>query len=270
MDIGTDKAGPAERARVPHHGLDLVAPDEPFTAAAYQRHATAALTEIAARGGIACLVGGTGLYLRAVARGLPLEDGSTDHALRCALEDRLATDGLDALVDELWSVAPDAAERIDLHNPRRVVRALERLATTGSALPAPPRGYPGPSRWLETTRPREEHRRRVRDRAAGQFAGGLIDEAAALRERYGPALAAYDAFGYHEAFGVLDGDLDLEDAVERDATRTWAYARRQLTWFRGEPDVTPIEGGPGAMEAALTALGPLLGAADDAEYAGTA
>ena len=173
MDIGTAKATAAERAAVPHHGLDLVDPDERFTAADYRRHALAALGGIAARGGIALLVGGTGLYLRAVARGLPLDQGDSDAAVRASLEARLAEDGLAPLVAELRARDPEGAGRIDERNPRRVVRALERTVITGMASPAPPLGYGGPSIWLGLAREPEDHRRAIEERARAQFAGGL-------------------------------------------------------------------------------------------------
>jgi tRNA dimethylallyltransferase len=124
MDIGTAKVSAAERALVPHHGLDLVDPDEPFTAADYQLVAVEALHQIAARGGVALLVGGTGLYLRAVARGMALEETGRDAGVRADLERRLAGEGLQVLVADLRRAAPGVAARTDLANPRRVVRAL--------------------------------------------------------------------------------------------------------------------------------------------------
>src|SRR5688500_7598506 len=126
MDIGTAKVSAADQARVPHHGLDVVDPDEPFTAAHYLTAATHALLEIHARGGVAILVGGTGLYLRAVARGIPLDSTGHDPESRAEIEQRLADQGLPALVAELRSLAPNLASTTDLANPRRGVRALER------------------------------------------------------------------------------------------------------------------------------------------------
>jgi tRNA dimethylallyltransferase len=139
MDIGTAKATAAEQAAVPHHGLDLADPDERFTAADYRRAALTALEAIATRGGIALLVGGTGLYLRAVARGLPLDGGDDDPAIRSSLETRLADGGLASLVAELRSRDPDGAERVDLQNPRRVVRRSSG-PSSAAAHPAAPAG----------------------------------------------------------------------------------------------------------------------------------
>jgi tRNA dimethylallyltransferase len=262
MDIGTAKATTAERAAVPHHGLDLADPDERFSAADYRRAAMAALEGIAARGGIALLVGGTGLYLRAVARGLPLDRDDGHPAVRASLEERMDRDGLAPLVAELRSRDPDGARRIDLHNPRRVVRALERATVSGSASPPPPLGYPAPSIWLGLAPEPADHRRVIAARARGQLEGGLLEEADALRARYAEELPAFSAMGYREAFDVLAGRVDLEAAIATDARRTWAYARRQRTWFRAEPDIAWLEAGEGRhgdlAPRALAVLAPFL------------
>jgi tRNA dimethylallyltransferase len=241
MDIGTAKVSAAQRALVPHHGLDLVNPDEPFTAADYRLAAVDALHAIAARGGVALLVGGTGLYLRAVARGVALDETGRDSAVRTDLEHRLAGEGLHVLVAQLRSAAPGVAARTDLANPRRVVRALERVSVSGDQPPPVPRGYLARSVWIGLQVEPRTHRDWIVDRARAQFASGLLEEAAALRSRYDPTLPAFTAFGYHEAFAVLDGRLSVEQAIERDATRTWQFARRQRTWFRAEPGVAWLD-----------------------------
>src|SRR5688572_3061635 len=260
MDIGTAKVSAADRARVPHHGLDLADPDETFTAADYQQAADAALRQIAARGGVALLVGGTGLYLRAVARGFPLDETGRDPALRAGLERRLAGEGLQVLVAQLRSAAPRVAAQTDLANPRRVVRALERVSAAGDAPPPEPRGYPAPSVWIGLQVDPAQHRDWIAARARGQFGSGLLEEAAALRSRYDPTLPAFSAFGYREAFAVLDGRISLEEAIARDATRTWQFARRQRTWFRAEPDITWFDAPSDAadvLDHVTTALGRL-------------
>jgi tRNA dimethylallyltransferase len=237
MDIGTAKVATADRARVTHHGLDLVEPDELFTAADFQRHAYAVLRAIASRAHWAILVGGTGLYLRSVARGMPLDSSDADPAVRAELEARLAQDGLVPLVAELRATAPTVAAQTHLANPRRVVRALERARLVGDRLPEPPRGYPGRAIWLGLRLPRADQDARIERRAADQFAAGLIDEAVGLRERFGVHPRSFSAFGYFEALAVADGEIDLPTAIARDAGRTRAYARRQATWFRSEPGV---------------------------------
>ncbi len=251
MDIGTAKVDAAERARIPHHGLDLADPDEPFTVADFGRHALDALRGIADRGRIAILVGGTGLYLRVVARGFPLDRVGHDPEVRAAVEAQLAEDGLGALVAELRRSAPSVAESIDLANPRRVVRALERARLVGDAPPPAPVGYPAAVTWLGLAVDPERHAAVIETRAREQFARGLLDEAAALRERYAEDLRAFGAMGYREAFDVLAGRSTLEEAIASDAQRTRAYARRQRTWFRSEPGIHWLPLGRGRLDAAL-------------------
>jgi len=237
MDIGTAKVTAAEQALVPHHGIDLVDPDEPFTATDYQHAAFDALQAIAARGGVALLVGGTGLYLRAIGRGVPLDETGRDPAVRAELERRLEAEGLSSLARELRSLAPTVAANTDLANPRRVVRALERVSMSGDRLPPAPRGYPARSVWIGLFLDPRENGRRIIDRAHSQFHGGLLDEASGLRDIYGESLRSFSATGYREAFDVISGRATLDEAIERNVARNRQLARRQRTWFRSEPDI---------------------------------
>jgi tRNA dimethylallyltransferase len=241
LDIGTAKVTAAERARVPHAGLDLVDPDERFALSDYVTHATAALRDVAAREGVALLVGGTGLYLRAVARGLDLDALPDDPEVRARLEAEFAAEGLEPLAARLRTTAPMLAAEVHLANPRRVIRALEIAELRGDGPRPRPRGYGGPVRWIGLDLDREEHARRIADRARGQFDAGMIDEALALRERFDPSLPAFSAIGYREAWAVADGELTRDEAIEEDARRNVAFARRQRTWFRAEPDVTWLD-----------------------------
>lgn len=260
MDIGTAKVTVAERARVPHHGLDLVDPDEPFTAADFRAHALEALAGIAARRRLAILVGGTGLYLRVVGRGIPVDEAGHDPALRAALEHRLGSDGLPSLVAELRARTPGIAAATDLANPRRVLRALERAILGGDRPPPAPMGYPAPSAWIGLVPERGAHDRAIEARARAQLTGGLLEETAALRARYPDTIRSFSAMGYREAMGVLDGRLTLEAAIAEDAARTRAYARRQATWFRAEPGIRWLPGEGGALEAAAELAARLLDA----------
>ena len=213
MDIGTAKVSRSERALVPHHGIDLVDPDQAFSVSLYQRHALAALAGIARRRRVALLVGGTGLYLRAVARGMPLVDAPHDPELRARLEAELASLGLAALAGRLRSEAPILAAGTDLANPRRVVRALERVAFEGDRLPPEPLGYPAPVLWLGLSVEHATHRTWIANRAAGQYAGGLVREAAGLADRFDPALPALSAIGYREAIDVARGRRSTAEAL---------------------------------------------------------
>jgi tRNA dimethylallyltransferase len=241
LDIGTAKVDPADRARLPHHGLDLVEPDRPFSVADYAEHARSALAGIADRQGVAILVGGTGLYLRAIARGLATDALPSDPVVRARIEDELVAGGVAALAERLRGLAPELAGRVDLRNPRRVVRALEIAELRGDATLPTPRGYPGPVTWLGLQVASAIHRGWIADRARGQFAAGLLDEARALRERFEPSLPAFSAIGYREAWAVLDGDASTDAAIELDIARNVAFAKRQRTWFRAEPDIVWLD-----------------------------
>jgi tRNA dimethylallyltransferase len=251
LDIGTAKVTAAERVRIPHHGLDLVDPDQPFTVADFREHAVAALEDIAARGAVAILVGGTGLYLRAVAGGLPVGTLPHDPGVRARLDAELTADGLVPLLERLDRLAPRLAVTVDRRNPRRVVRALE-IATLAGDVPRPPaRGYDGPVVRLGLTVASDVHRDWIARRAVAQFDAGLVGEAARLRSRFDPSLPAFSAIGYREAWGVLDGDLDLASAIEIDIRRNVGFARRQRTWFRAEPGIAWLDAAEAPLPAAL-------------------
>jgi tRNA dimethylallyltransferase len=258
LDIGTAKATVEEQAGVPHHGFDLVDPDQPFSLADYAAHARSALAGIAERGGLAILVGGTGLYLRAVARGIDTTALPADVAVRARLEEELATEGLDLLVARLMNLAPGRAARVDARNPRRVVRALEIAELEGDAPPPAPRGYHGAVAWIGLSLDRTIHRAWIATRARAQFDAGLIEEARALRERYDPGLPAFSAIGYREAWAVLDGRLDRDAAIEEDSRRNASFAKRQRTWFRAEPDITWLDATEAPDERTLDAARALV------------
>jgi tRNA dimethylallyltransferase len=242
LDIGTAKVTAADRARAPHFGLDLVEPDQPFSVADFVRHAQGVLTELQATDGhsVAILVGGTGLYLRAVGRGIDTAALPSDPDLRVRLEADLLRDGLPAMVDR--------------RNKRRVVRALEIAELAGDRTLPAPRGYAGPSVWLGLTAEPAAHGRWIANRARAQFHGGLIDEAAKLRERFDVSLPAFSAIGYREAWAVLDGQLTREGAIELDARRNVAFAKRQRTWFRAEPGITWLDATDGLPDARVLEL----------------
>jgi tRNA dimethylallyltransferase len=237
MDIGTAKVTGEERARVPHHGLDLVDPDQPFSVADFQHCAAGALRGMAEHGAAALLVGGTGFYVRAVARGLATEELPWDPGTRAELDGRLATEGLESLVAELRRLAPSRAGAVDLRNPRRVIRALE-IAGVRADEPLPePHGYGRPVLWLGLHVERPLLMDRIRRRARSQFEAGLVDETRELAARFDSSAPSFSGIGYAEAMGVLEGRLDWEEAIAIDARRNGAFARRQATWFRREPDI---------------------------------
>jgi len=233
MDVGTATPDATARAAVPHHLLDLADPDEPFTVAQWVERARALLPEIAARGRQPLLVGGSGLYVGALLDGHDYAGQGWSPELRARMTRELEAGGLEPLVARLADLAPEAAARIDLRNPRRVIRALERAeAGSGGGEPrAQP--YAGPVALVGIDRPRDVLYRRIDERAAWLFANGLLAEVRALLDAgYGPELRPMTGHGYREAAAHLAGEASLVDAIALTARRTRQYAKRQLTWFR--------------------------------------
>jgi len=243
MDIGTAKPTAAERAAVPHHLLDVVDPDEEWTVRATQDAARAAIADIEARGRRALLVGGTGLYVRAVVDGLDVP--ARDHERRAALEAATeAPDGLAAAYARLQDIDPAAAARIEPANRRRIVRALEVIELTGrpfSSFGAGLGEYGPPALdvalvgvWL----PRAELLVRIMQRFDAMRAVGLVDEVRRLAARPdGISRTARQAIGYKELLAAIEGDASLDAAFDQAVRRTAQFARRQRMWFRRDPRI---------------------------------
>jgi tRNA dimethylallyltransferase len=244
MDVGTAKPTPAERSEIRHHLIDVIDPDRELTVAAFQRSAREAIAGALERGATPLLVGGSGLYWRAVVDDLRFPP--TDAALRARLEAHWTDDHLGAHA-ALASRDPDAAASIAPENLRRVVRALEVIELTGemfSSYGAAWGRYDSVWSGLEVgylEPPTEVLRDRIRRRAERMVADGLLDEARALRERGPLSRTAEKAIGYAEAFAVLDGDADPAALAPVIATRTWRFAKRQRTWFRADPRCSPVD-----------------------------
>lgn len=244
MDIGTAKATPAEQARVPHHLLDLRDPDQVLTLAEYQRLAYAAIDDIHRRGRVPCLVGGSALYLRAVTAGLRIPQAAPDLALRTRLEAQLADQGLASLVAELQRIDPLTAAQIDLRNPRRVLRALEIMVTTGQSKVALEGAEPPPYHMLQfvLTRERGVLHQRIDQRVEQMVAAGLIAETQRLLDKgYDPALPAMTSLGYREMIAYLAGQMNLAQAIERIQIETHRFVRHQTTWFRKLPEMKWVD-----------------------------
>lgn len=243
MDVGTAKPSPAERAAVPHHLLDLAAPDERFTVADWVAQARALLPQIAARGHLPLVVGGTGLYVTALLDGYDFGHQPGSAEARRRLTDELNSVGLAALAARLGRLAPELAASTDLRNPRRVLRALERAESGSTA-------RPGSEPWDERVcliglgRPREVLEARIAERARRMFAGGLLAETRALLDAgYSPELPSMSGHGYAEAIRHLAGEWNLEQAIAGTVVRSRQYAKRQLTWFGRDARLTWIAAG---------------------------
>ena len=238
MDVGTAKLTVVERDGVPHHQLDVLDVTEEASVAAYQRHARADLDGVRARGALPVVVGGSGLYVRALLD--RLEIPPTDPQVRAGIEDRLAAEGVDALYAELAAVDPAAAAAIEPSNGRRVVRALEVVALTGRPFSAtmPRREFVRPTLVLGLRTGREELDRRIERRTRGMFDAGLVEETRALVEHgLRAGRTASRAVGYAQALAVIDGTMTVEDAVADTALRTRRLVRRQESWFGADPRV---------------------------------
>jgi tRNA dimethylallyltransferase len=242
MDIGTSKPSRAQRAEVPHHLLDLVEPHEEFTVSQFQQDAHRALGDIAARGHHALLVGGTGLYLRAVVDDLRFPGRYPD--VREALESELGEGRAEVpeLHARLAVLDPVAAARMEPTNERRVVRALE--VTLGSGQPFSTFGpgleaYPlSPVTMVGLAVPTEEVDRRIAERFARWVEEGLLDEVRALAARPGGiSRTARQALGYRELLAHVEEGAPLDACVDEAVRRTRSFARRQASWFRRDPRI---------------------------------
>jgi tRNA dimethylallyltransferase len=242
MDLGTAKPSKEERARLPHHLIDVADPDEPFTAGEYSRRARAALREIAARGRLPIVTGGTGLYLRALTEGLfpgpPRQQAMRDRLIR-SLEDKSAH-WLHRLLTRL---DPASAARIHANDAPKLIRAIEVRMTAGKPMSQllardPLTGF----RLLRIglNPPRPALYQRLDQRCEGMFAAGLVQETRALLACYGP-IKALDSLGYRQAQSVLLKGVSEKVAIAEAQQGHRNFAKRQLTWFRREPDVHWIE-----------------------------
>ena len=235
MDIGTAKASAAERAAVPHHLLDVIGPDETMSVARFQRMARECIADLQTRGIRPILVGGSGLYACAAIDDIMFP--GTDPAVRARLEERAEREGPGVLFAELERLDPEAAARMDPHNPRRTVRALEVIEVTGRPYSAslPRYRYVIPSMQLGLDLPRAELDRRIDLRTQAMFGDGFVDEVRALRPHLG--VTAARALGYQQVIDYLDGLADLDETRFLVAQRTKRLARKQMGWFGRDPRI---------------------------------
>ena len=243
MDIGTAKPTRAEMRGVPHHMLDVADPEEDFSVARYVELAARCVNDILARGKLPIVAGGTGLYIDSLLSGRTFARFDPDSPLRRELEEELARRGGAALLEELARVDPDTAARLHPNDSKRIVRALEVYHSTGTTLTAhnamtrslPPR-YDALTLTLAFQR-REDMWDRIDRRVDRMMADGLAEEVRALLDSGVPdRCTAMQAIGYKEMAAALRGDGDTARAAEEIKLRSRQYAKRQLTWFRRNPD----------------------------------
>ena len=248
MDIGTAKPTAEQRALVPHHLIDIAEPCERFTVARFQNLARTAIADVRRRGTTPFLVGGSGLYFRAVVDELVFPGENAD--LRAELQMEADTAGVSTLYRRLKLLDPVAAAKIEPANVRRVVRALEVPAITGRRFSTFAASWqqhdPERVRVAGVRMPAEVLATRIADRVSGMFAAGWIEEVRGLVERgIGVWLTSTQAIGYSELARHLEGRLSLEEAWEATVRRTKNLARRQAAWFRRDPRVRWFDAGHG-------------------------
>ncbi|MBM0127115.1 tRNA (adenosine(37)-N6)-dimethylallyltransferase MiaA [Pimelobacter simplex] len=243
MDIGTAKLPLAERRGIPHHLLDTLQVRDPATVAEFQGWARTAIASLRGRGATPVLVGGSALYTRAILD--RFEFPGTDPAVRERLEAELAEAGSPALHARLRELDPAAAERIQVENGRRVVRALEVIEITGAPFSAnlPVQEYVDPRTvQLGVAIDRETLDERIAARVRQMFDDGLLDEVARLLdEGLAEGRTAALAIGYRQAIAVLAGEMSVDDAIERTVVATRQFARRQLAWWRNDPRIAWLQ-----------------------------
>ena len=242
MDIGTAKPSPAERARVPHHQIDVLTVRDRASVAAFQRSARSDIDAVESRGHLAIIAGGSGLYVRALTDGLDFP--GTDPAVRTRLTECAEREGTPALYAELVRLDPVAAERIEASNTRRIVRALEVIEITGRPFSASLPRYEdvAPTVHIALRCERRLLDTRINARAHAMFERGLVEEVETLIDqglRQGET--ASRAIGYSQALAVIDGTMSVPEAIASTALATRQLASRQIKWFRRDPRVQWID-----------------------------
>jgi tRNA dimethylallyltransferase len=242
MDIGTAKPTKEEMKRIAHHLIDIVYPDEKFTAADYGKRAREVIREIIKRKKQPIVVGGSGLYLKALIKGF-FQGPKENEKLRERLKEDESKFGLDHLFDKLKKVDPKAALRIHPHDSVRIIRALEVYELTGKPITSlQEKGSYEPFEMdfvkVGLTLDRKKLYERIDRRVEKMISEGFLDEVKWLKEKgYSSGLKAFKTVGYKELFSYLEGEIDFPKAIENIKLNTRRYAKRQLTWFRKEKEI---------------------------------
>lgn len=252
MDIGTAKPSLEERARVPHHLIDIAEPDERWSLADFQRAIYEVVDDIHARGKLPLLVGGTGQYVHAITDGWVIPEQEPDPRMRETLEKWAAAIGGERLHAGLAKLDPDAGAAIDWHNVRRTVRALEVIFLTGQRFSA--QRQRGTARYrtiqIGLTRPRADLYARIDARIEMMLEAGWVEEVRTLLARgFSPTLPSLSAIGYREIIQYLQGEYALEEAVILIKRKTREFVRRQGNWFKADdPAIRWFEMNPGVRD----------------------
>lgn len=247
MDIGSAKITSEEMAGVPHHLIDVLEPAQEFNVVVFQKLAKQAAGEIYSRGHIPILVGGTGFYIQALLYDIDFTENDEDTALRQSLEEQARREGPEALYERLRAVDPESCESIHAHNIKRVIRAIEFYEKTGKKISEHNReqrqnASPYNFAYFVLTDSRDRIYQRINERVDLMMAHGLVEEVRALRESgCHRDMVSMQGLGYKEILSALEGEISMEEAVYLIKRDTRHFAKRQLTWFRREKEVTWID-----------------------------
>ena len=249
MDVGTAKPTAKQQARVPHHLLNLRNPDQPITLQEFQAEALPCIEAVLQQCDMALLVGGSGLYLKALIQGLQPPAVAPQPKLR----EQLTTMGQAICHPLLQAADPAAAARIDPADAVRTQRALEVIYATGLPMSTQATATPPPWRVLELGLNPNNLKQRIQERTEQMYRDGLVNETRLLADRYGTDLPLLQTIGYGEALGVLNGSLSESEAIRITSQRTRQFAKRQRTWFRRQHSPYWLEG-PAFLEEAMTLI----------------
>ncbi len=259
MDIGTAKASREEQAAVRHYMLDLVAPDEGYSAERFRREGLGVLRRIAVEGRVAIVAGGTGFYLRALLDGPAVANAPPDPGIRARLQAELADHGPHALHERLVGLDPASAHRVHPHNIPRLIRALEVVEQSGGPVPPIPAGTSVPALHLGLRMDRHMLWEVANRRVVAQFEAGLAEETGALLAMgYTAEMPPLAGFAYRQALDYLTGRLSHTQAIAEYQLATRQYIRRQMTWFRQDDRITWLESDSGAFSRACQLISTYL------------
>jgi tRNA dimethylallyltransferase len=261
LDIGTAKPTAAERAIVPHHLVDVVDPDEPYSAACFKADAEKVLQDLALRERVAFLVGGSPHYVQSVVDRLEIPKVPPQPEFRREMDEYARVHGHQKLHQMLRDVDPESAERIAATNVRRVIRALEVQKVTGEPFSkvGRRRGEPLPALRIAITTERKLLYRRIDERLDQQIRDGLLEETKRVLEMgYDASLQPLSGLVYREAVAIIRGKMGLDEGIERMKMATHAFARRQYAWFRRDPNLIWFEAGPHLVDQVREAISNYL------------
>ena len=239
MDIGTAKPTKAESKLIPHHLIDIKNPNQNYTVSQYKKDAIAAIKKILRKNKLPILVGGTGLYIKAVVDNLKIPKVKPNPQLRQKLEKELKEKGLNFLYEKLIKLDPEAAYIVDRYNPRRVIRALEITFQTKKPFSAQRKQGKKMFNALKIgiNPPPKKLKEKIEKRVDQMVNDGLIQEVKNLIKKYPAELPVFDTIGYCEIINYIQGKISLEEAINQIKKNTWHYVKRQMTWFRKDKEI---------------------------------